>query len=92
MCIRDSYSGVQPEYAVLRLPRQAARETPQSPRAVLPRGDGGPAVFFPRWDEAGTPQILGRGGGDATAFIEASPYARVYALARRSCRSVGRGV
>ncbi|MDP1849939.1 MAG: transglutaminase-like domain-containing protein [Solirubrobacteraceae bacterium] len=79
----SDYSGVQAEYAVLRLPRQAGSETPQPPRGVLPRGDGGPAVFFPRWGETGPPQILGEGGGDATAFIEASPYARVYALAQR---------
>ena len=79
----SDYSGVQAEYAVLRLPAQAGRATPQPPRGVLPRGDGGPVVFFPRWGEAGAPQIVGEGGGDATAFIDASPYARVYALAQR---------
>ena len=79
----SDYAGVQGEYAVLRLPPQPGRDTPQPPRGFLPRGSGGPVVLFPWWGRPGAPQILGEGGGDATAFIEASPYAGVYALAQR---------
>ncbi|HWC26575.1 MAG TPA: transglutaminase-like domain-containing protein, partial [Solirubrobacteraceae bacterium] len=41
------------------------------------------AVVFPAWGEGGSPALLGGSGTDARSLIAASPYRRVYALARR---------
>jgi transglutaminase-like putative cysteine protease len=61
--------GLPREYDVMRVPVAGT--------------SGHPMVAFPRWNEPGVPRIVGSGGGDARSVLAASPYGRVYALARR---------
>jgi transglutaminase-like putative cysteine protease len=83
--------------AVVYAPRPTSAQLRAAPAAyppALPReyddlrvpvaGTGDhPMVAFPRWNETGVPRIVGSGGGDARGVLAASPYGRVYALARR---------
>ena len=72
----NDYLPVPREYSVLRLPRIDAR-------GARPRSAAAMTVHFPRWSEPGAPEVVGSGGLDATAAIEASAYGPVYALAQR---------
>lgn len=57
------------EYGVIRLP--------------IAGPNGGLTVFFPWWNEGGTPLIVGGRGNDASSLLSESPYGRVHALAQR---------
>jgi transglutaminase-like putative cysteine protease len=76
----SDYLPVPREYGVVRLPRNP-------PAAAAGAGSrargGGRDIVFPWWSEPGPPVVIGAGGADARAAIDASPYGPVYALARR---------
>lgn len=79
----SNYVGVPRDYGILRLPPRAVGRAFSSAAPRLGGRRGGPAVAFPWWSERGTPEIVGSGGIDATAAIEASAHGPVYALAQR---------